>query len=176
MPFQLPNNSKRSTFLDEVLSPFLNPAYLADAKEAARNKYPIILYSDPSSSLKVYVEGNDIDAYTPNVVPNGAGDPKHYLAIVLREAIKAKWQSNALDRHRPNLLAVNYLLSTDFQFAVNSSRSCGWELADLGLQPHLDALAVSIVGINEQLTKKALKVVHVFSSDGQRASEFADVA
>lgn len=175
MPFQLPHGSERAEFLDTVFTPFLIPTYLADAKNAAKKKYPVVLYAHPSSSLRVYVEGDDVDAYTPGIIPNRVGSPEGYLKVALREAANAKRKSNALDQHRPNLVAVNYLLSTDYQLATNLRRTAG-RLLDLEVDPAIDALAVSVVGIDERLTKQALKVVHGSHCGLHRIGELADVA
>ena len=73
VPFQLPSNSCRDRFLDEILRPFLNPTCLANAKEMTKQEYPVVLYKDPNSSLHVYVEGDDADAYMPGILPNQDG-------------------------------------------------------------------------------------------------------
>lgn len=175
LPFQLPQNSDRSEFLDEVLSPFLAPTYLAAAKEASRQKYPMLLYSHPSNSLRVYVEGSDPDAYTPGIVPNRVGSPRGYFKRVLQEAVTAKKGSNALDLRRPNLVVVNYVLSADYQLAVNSPRTLEC-LTDSQIQYDFDALAVSVVGIDERLTKESLKVLNISHENRDRLSQIANVA
>lgn len=174
MRFHLPLNSKRSEFLDAILSPFLVPSYLEDAKNAATKKYPVLLFTDPSSSLRVYVEGADVDAYTPGIIQNQVGSPEAYLKVVLREAVQAKQGANGLDRHRPNLVAVNFLLSTDYQLAISSPRPVGWR-EEFETEHGVDALSVSVLGIDRRLTKRALQVVHVSDAERSRVSEFADV-
>lgn len=175
IPFQLPHGSERVEFLDTVFMPFLNPSYLAHAKDVARTRYPVVLYTHPSSSLKVYVEGDDVDAYTPGVIPNRVGSPEAYLKVALREAANAKRNSNALDEHRPHLVAVNYLLSTDYQLAGSYRRTTGRSL-DLEVDPGIDALAVAVVGIDERLTREALKVVHGSHTGLHRIAELVNVA
>ena len=155
LPFQLPQNSDRNSFLDKVMSQFRDPTCLAKAKEAAKQKYPVILYREPESSLHVYLEGDGVDAYMPGIVPNRTGSPELYVEQVLREAANAKKCSNALAKHRPNLLAVNFLLSDDYQLA-RSSRGIR---ALLKIEPNIDVLAASTVGINERLTMEKLEVV-----------------
>ena len=117
LPFQLPGNSKRNEFLDEILSRFLDPSYLANARIVAETKYPEVLYKDPESSLYIYVEGDNVDAHMPGIVPDQTGSPKSYVECVLKEAADAKKCSNDLKHHHPNLLAVNFVLSDDFQLA-----------------------------------------------------------
>lgn len=175
MPFQLPDGSEQVEFLDTVIAPFLNPSYLADAKDAAKRRYPVVLYTHPSTSLRVYVEGDDVDAYAPGIIPNRVGSPEGYLNVALREAANAKRKSNALAEHRPNLVAVNFLLSTDYQLA-GSLRSTSGRSLGLEVDPAIDALAVSVVGIDERLTREALKVVHGSHSGLHRIGELAVVA
>ena len=157
LPFQLPQNLDRTQFLDEVLRQSLDPGRLAKAKDNARKEYPVVLYKDPNSSLHIYVEANDPDAYRPGIVPNRTGDPKYYVECVLKEAVDAKKCSNALDDHHPNLLAVNYLLSTDFQVAEMLPHRVQ-SLTLPQIDPNIDALAVSTVGIDERLTREKLKI------------------
>ena len=153
LPFSLPSDSDRELFLDEVLSPFLDSAYLANAKERAKQKYPVDLYKHPDSSLRVYVEGDDPHAYTPE--NNVVGHPESYLETVLREAVRAKRNSNDLKNHRPNLVAVNCLLSTDYQLAESSRGTPSLPEND----PNIDALTVSAIGIDKRLTREKLEVV-----------------
>jgi hypothetical protein len=174
-PFQLPHGSDWVEFLDTALTPFLNPSYLADVKDAANKRHPVVLYTHPSSSLRVYVEGDDVDAYAPGAVPNRVGSPEGYLKVALREAANAKRTSNALREHRPNVVAVNLVLSTDYQLADGLRRTAGRSL-DLEVSPNIDALAVSVVGINERLTREALKVVHGSHLGLRRIGELAVVA
>jgi hypothetical protein len=175
MPFQLPRDSERDEFLDSIFTSFLTPAHLADAKNSAKRKYPVVLYAHPSSSLKVYLEGDDDDAYTSGVIPSTAGSPEGYLKVALQEAANAKRKSNALDGHRPNLVAVNYLLSTDYQFATSLRRTVSTVL-DVDIGPAIDALAISVVGIDQRLTKQAFQVVRGSHGGLSQIGELVDVA
>ena len=159
MPLQLPFGAERVDFLDTVFAPFLNPSYITKAKTDARERYPVVLYDHPDSSLRIYVEGEGVDPYAPEVIPNRTGSPEGYLKVALQEAANAKRNSNNLDRHRPNLVAVNYLLSIDFQLAESLRRTPS-RLLDFEIDPAIDALAISVVGINERLTRETLKVVY----------------
>ena len=163
LPFRLPRNSGREAFLNTILLPFLDPAYLESRKEQARQQYPVILYRHPNSSLRVYVEGSDIDAYEPGIIPHTGGDSENYLETALQEAVRAKQNSNKLEECRPNLLAVNYLLSVDFQVAESSPRTPA-NLTIPAIEPNIDALAVSTVGIDERLTREKLRVRRVNGS------------
>ena len=160
LPFSLPSGRARERLLHEVLMPFLDPGYLAKHKEDAGREYPVILYKDPDSSLHVYVEGSDADAYIPGRIPKEAGDPESYLKIALREAVRAKRNSNDLARHHPNLVAVNHLLSTDYRLAESSRRTSS--LAEI--DSNIDVLTVSSVGIDERLTREKLEVVMLADS------------
>jgi len=55
----------------------------------------------------IYVDGSDPDRYDPAVLPQKTGRPEEHLAVILREAVRAKAGSNRMAEHRPNLLAVN---------------------------------------------------------------------
>lgn len=173
-PFQLPLNSKRCAFIDAILSPFLVPAFLEDAKSAATKNYPVILYKDANSSLHIYVEGDDVDTYRPGIVPNQVGSPEAYLEVALREAIEAKQGKNKLDQHHPNLVAVNFLLSADFQLAINSSKSVDWG-RKFGTAHGVDAVAISVLGIDAKLTKESLQAIHVLEAEREPLSEFVIV-
>ncbi len=120
-------------------------------------KYPVILYQDPKSSLYIYIKGDDSNAYMPGIVPDNVGDSESYFSLALKEAVKAKRNSNNLKEHHPNILAVNYLLSEDFQLAESSERVRSSTLPRI--DPNIDMLAVSAVGIDEQLTKDKLKIM-----------------
>jgi hypothetical protein len=175
MPFQLPRDSERTEFLDSIFATHLNPERIADAKNAASKKYPVVLYAHPSSSLKVYVEGDDIDAYTSGIIPSTVGSPDGYLKVAVQEAANAKRNSNALNRHRPNLVAVNYLLSTDYQLATSLRRTAATVL-DVDVGRSIDALTISVVGIDQRLTKQEFKVVYGSRDGLSRIGELADVA
>jgi len=158
LPFTLPQNTDRNKLLDNIFTPFLNSSYVNKAKAGAQVKYPMVLYQDPKSSLCIYIEGDDSDAYMPGVIPESVGDPDSYFELVLKEAVKAKMDSNKLKEHHPNLLAVNYLLSEDFQLA-NASQQRAQSPVLPQIAPNIDVLAVSAVGIDEQLTKDKLKIM-----------------
>ena len=147
--FNLPANSDRTQFLDSALSPLLNPKILERAKIEAQHQNPVVL-SQPASSLVIYMTGPD-DSYMPGIVPNRVGDTEDYLEVILREAVRAKQNANALASHRPNLVAVNCALSIDAQLAIDMSRDLDLQLPAPALGPNLDALAISTVGITERL-------------------------
>ena len=162
-PFRLPQNSDRTEFLHEILSPFLDSSLLENAKEKARRKYPEVLYSHRSSSLYVYVKGDDEDAYEPSIIPSVVGNPESYLQVALNEAVRAKQNSNDLKNHHPNLVAVSYLLSTDYQVAKSLPERVQ-SLTLSKIEPNIDVLASSAIGIDERLSREKLKVIEVSRS------------
>ena len=171
--FELPRDSCRDKFLDERMSRFRDPAYLAEAKEAAKKEYPVLLDKQPESSLYIYVDGDDCDAYMPEIIPNQVGDPKLYVELVLKEAVEAKKCSNDLAEHRPNLLAVSFLLN-DWQVArMSPERVKSPTLPQI--DPNIDALAVSAVGIDQRLDREKLKVM-VRSERGECSSSLNLIA
>ena len=175
-PFRLPQNSDRAAFLHQVLSPFLDPAFVENAMEKAKRKYPEVLYKHPSSSLYVYVEGDDVDAaYEPGIISSVVGNPESYLQVALREAVGAKQCSNELKNHHPNLVAVNYLLSTDYQVAKSlPERVQSLTLPEI--EPNIDVLAASAIGIDERLSREKLEVIEVSRShvNCKHLNEIAD--
>lgn len=159
LPFSLPApHFEQDRFLDEILKQTVDPDALAKAKKNAESRYPAVLYEHAESSLVVWVEGDDCDAYMPGIIPNQTGDPKTYVECVLKEAVDAKKNSNDLTNHHPNLLAVSLLLSEDFQLAVDLSHRLK-SLCLPQIQPNVDVLAVSTIGIDERLTKGKLNCV-----------------
>lgn len=164
-PFQLPQKPKDQTlFLDTILSPFLDPTYLMAKKEEVKKQYPVLLYKDPNSSLHVYVDGDGSGVYNPlaDIPEKQCGEkkqkPKPYPEVALQEAVNAKQNKNNLAQHCPNLVAVNYALSSDYQLASHSPSPF------LNSGPNIDVLTGSAVGINERLTKEKLKVKGINNS------------
>ena len=119
-------------------------------------RYPVPLRHPGSDSLRIYVEGDG--EYDPSVFENKVGRPEAYLKQALTEAVAAKTGRNGLAYHRPNLLAVNYLLSADYQLAATFRGGI-----QTGMLPRnggdIDVLAVSAVGIDDLLTREALKII-----------------
>lgn len=159
LPFRLAGSSSVTDFVDQVLKRCLDVNRLAEAKRAAATQYPVVLFKDEDSSLCVYVRGENSDKYKPGVVPKLTGCPERYLELVLREAVEAKRFSNGLGGHRPNLLAVSFLLSKDFQLAEALRGLPAAAQIDADAGATIDALAVSTAGIHERLSKEKLKIV-----------------
>ena len=156
MQFSLPSNSERESFLSDVSKPFLNASLVEDAKREALVEYPVVLFDHQDSSLVIYIEGEG--DYMPGRIPNRTGSPSGYLKVALEEAASAKEGRNQLSMHRPNLVAVNFLLSTDFQLA----RSSAWQRDGYPLPrlpDDIDGLAVGTVGIDELVKSDSLSII-----------------
>lgn len=151
LPFVLPAGADTSTFLDKAIAPFLDPALLPRLREEARRRYPVLI-GNPASTLVIYVEGDDADAYDPSIHQSGTGDPDTHISVILREAVNAKAQSNQLGEHHPNLVAVNFLVSADAQLAFHLR-----EIQPMvELPEHIDAVAIGAVGIDARLQRNDL--------------------
>lgn len=158
MPFSLPTNDARSEFLDRMLSDFTKPEYIEHARSMALKKYPVLLLPPKGkNSLVVYMEGPDPEVYVPGIVSNRTGDSQTYLKVALSEAIRAKQDANSLGKRRPNLVAVNFSLSADAQFALNRADDLKLSISDTQLASSLDALAVAAVGIDERLERSRFR-------------------
>ena len=157
MRFSLPTDRERSRFLDRTLSNFTNPAYIERARSMALKEHPVLLLSTCGNSLVVYMEGPDPQIYVPGVVPNRTGDSQTYLKVALSEAIRAKQNANSLGKRRPNLVAVNFSLSADTQFALSRADDLKLSIPDTQLGPSLDALAIAAVGIDERLDRSRFR-------------------
>ena len=157
LPFSLPKDSARSEFLDRTLSNFINPGHIERARAKAMVKYPVILHQECGNSLVVYMEGPDTRMYVPGIVPNRTGDSQTYIKVAINEAIHAKKNANSLDGRRPNLVAVNFCLSADAQFALHQTDGLNLFISDIQLGPSLDALAIATIGIDERLERSLFK-------------------
>ena len=175
LPFSLPRNREISEFLNRVLSDFLDPVYLKNALEQAEQQYPVILY-EGESSLVIYAESMNSDAYMPGIIPNNTGRPETYMQVALREAIAAKCNANSLAQHRPNMLVVNFLMSQDFQISYNQAIQGSNSITTLELGSNIDAFAVSTIGINQRLTCENLRRVEPQESVSSALRKMTHVA
>ena len=157
MPFSLPTDCARSGFLDRTLSDFTNPTYIKRARSMALVKYPVLLSPKCENSLVVYMDGPDQAVYVSGIVPNRTGDSQTYLRVALNEAIRTKQNANSLCKRRPNLVAVNWSLSADAQFALNWADDLKLSIPNIQLGPCLDALAVAAVGIDKRLERSRFR-------------------
>lgn len=156
MPFSLPTDRKRSEFLDQTLG-ITNPTCIERARSTALMRYPVLMLPKCENSLVIYMEGPDPDAYVPGIVPNHIGNLQTYINVALREAIRAKHNANSLSSRHPNLVAINFSLSKDAQFAINRVEEVKLSIPDVQLSPNIDALAVAMVGIDERLERSRFR-------------------
>ncbi len=144
--------------LDQLLRPLLNDDQLASSRCSAKAKHPEVLSQSKDGKLFIYVQGPS-NTYDPTVFENAAGYPSFYLDVAIREAVKAKECANNLGSFRPNLLAVNYLLSSDFQ--LSSSMTTDNEQITPQSTVNIDAVAYAALGIDEKLTRKKFRLLTV---------------
>jgi hypothetical protein len=151
LPFSLPQNDDTAAFLDELLQAFLNSDSLQHALSAADERWPH-LFPVPKAAKNffVYLDG-DISAYDPGVLPNYTGDPESYLRDCLSKAVSNKQHANDLGEHRPNVLAINYLLGSDFYVAEQCQHELQEKMSEVNLGPTLDAILYTSTGVDENL-------------------------
>ena len=99
----LPKGSNIGGFLDSHLTPFCCPAY----RDRAQQRYVEVVY-DGRRNIRVLVQDWDEDGDVSNLA---AGSPRNHVATMLREAVNNKKGRNRLSDNRPNVLAVNLLLT-----------------------------------------------------------------
>ncbi|HHT9113008.1 MAG: hypothetical protein HZA47_09030 [Planctomycetes bacterium] len=152
--FSLPQNADTEKFLNDIFSPYLNPCFIDNKLKKAEKEWPVLLPTPQGiDNFYIYVEGNNQAEYISGRLPNASGIPENYLAVCFKEAINAKRNSNELSQHSNVLLAINFLLSTDFQGAANRQK----ELNELCLSEEIplcdfgnaiDGIFFSACGIN----------------------------
>ncbi len=109
-----------------------------------------ILFSDPCvPNFIVCLESDNL--ISPSTPPElfallNMGEPEPYLKVAIKESVSNK--KKQLEGHHPNLLAINYLLSLDYQIAT-ALRT----VPDLETLPEIwnacDAVLLASCGINE---------------------------
>ena len=174
LPLRMPQGPKLADLLSDLLKPFLDEPGLVTARLEATHRYPVVLSCSDDRRLSLYVEGASASAFDSSAIPSNSGDPEGTLVVALRESVNAKRQSNALGSHRPNMLAVNYLLSTDVQCSL-SRREVTPTPLDVSLEgSDLEAIAFAVSGIDAKLQRSDFRVAasvspthpcHVLASD-----------
>ncbi|MDQ6988146.1 MAG: hypothetical protein Q9M25_10120 [Mariprofundaceae bacterium] len=150
LPFKLPSDNARKPFLDKLFRPFLDPVFIENKQQEAQNSWPVYFPIPPDTeNFCVYLEG-PTDAYTYK--SNAAGDSRNYLEDAIKKGVDAKRNSNGLKSHRPNILAINYLLSVDYQASCYRHEDMGEELPSAAFAKTLDAVLLSSCGINCELS------------------------
>lgn len=165
LPFQIPAEN-RAQRISTFLAPLLDAESLENKRFEARQSYPVVVSSLEGTSLRLVLGTNDSSNYEPASGATLTGNPDSYLSVALREAVQAKSESNGLRSHRPNLLLINFLLSTDAQIAIHRARSLARALPDQELPDSIDAAAISTAGIDERLTNAALDLLPSSSLHG----------
>jgi hypothetical protein len=150
--FSLPKDNGVNNFLDEIFRPYLDPHFIESKVKETEKEYPVLLPPQGINNLYIYIEGNNPDNYIPDRLPNASGIPEDYLRICLKEAICSKQKQ--LSNYHPNILAVNYLLSGDFQIAANRQKDLNKlglseQISTLNFFNKIDGLFFSACGIND---------------------------
>lgn len=154
LPFSLPKNSDTAGFLDELFQPFLSPEFVDREIHAAGQCWPRYL-SVPreANNFFIYIEG-PIDAYGGQ--SNYTGDPVSFLQDCVSKAIGNKQDANKLAMNRPNILAINYLLSDEFFSAEQRQRELGEKRPEPKLGPNLDAVLYASAGVDQPLSQVSI--------------------
>jgi hypothetical protein len=152
----LPKNSDREPFFDDLFQRFLNTEDILEKLKAAQENYPVIIYKQ--NDIVIYAEGDDPTKYDPAILDYQTGDPEKYLNVAIKESIenKTKNDRNNLSEYRPNLLAINFLLSPDFQTALFIRNIKKGMMSSLEFNG-AEAILLAACGINE---KESLKIAH----------------
>jgi hypothetical protein len=161
LPFSLPQGDALTQEISRLLEPFVDKTVLSQAREQAKTRYPVVLSQTDDTRLKLYVDGKNVSAYSPTAMPKIDNNPDDSLERALREAVKSKKESNSLGKHRPNMLMVSYLLSTEVQLAEPDTLPCDL-LSDA---PHLEAIAYAAPGFHARLKKSHLHLAAAQSTD-----------
>lgn len=158
LPFQIPSKN-RGQLISSFLAPILDSGCLESGRREATQSYPFVLSRLDGTSLQLVLGTDDTTTYSPASGATLTGDPDSYLSVALREAVQAKSNANALASHRPNLLLINFLLSTDAQIAINHARSLSYSPSRPQLPDSIDTAAVTTTGIDEALTSAKLHLI-----------------
>ena len=137
----VPTGNRAARLLDELLEPLCDPRY---REKACRSEVTIVCKAS-SSNPCIRLTGKD--EYVPNTDPSGS--PREHVKRMLAESVRNKKQKNQLDQHRPNILAVNLLL-TDTQIASSLRQNVIQEMAPNLEDTTIDVLATAKgVGIDK---------------------------
>lgn len=144
LKFSLPNIDIAG-FLDQLLQPLLDPDFLRLKSTEAKLQSPVLLpVPTEAQNLYLYMEDVAAKSLSPHQPWATAGDPEAFLQVALREVIEGKAAQNNLANSRPNLLAVSYLLSRDFQLATALR-----PLPAVHIGPALDGVLITACGIDQ---------------------------
>jgi len=150
LPHRIPSDAAAlADFIDSLLRAVLNRSYTTFSQAAAAEQYPVPVTLPPgSTNAFVYMEGENASSYDPSVHPARAGAPDNYLQTALQEALANKSQRNDLPSKHPNLIAVNFVLSEDWQVAVQL-RPDKALVATSDVPAEIDAVFLAACGIQD---------------------------
>lgn len=151
LKFAMPQGAALTDELSRMLAPLLDEAGLAEARRQAATRYPVVLAQSADRRLSIFVEGESASAFDPAALQSNSGDPESTLAVALEETVNAKRRSNALGSHRPNLLMVNYLLSSDVQCARSYAAATAAPTSVSLIDSDVEAIAYVTTGIDRRL-------------------------
>lgn len=151
LPFAVASEALLTDEISKLLLPFIDECELSRKQALAVHAYPVVLSEGQHARMRIVLNGPNIDAYDSSIGSTSVGDPTEHLRIALGEAVQAKAGKNGLKAHHPNLVLVNLLLSRDAQGALYRSSLRGQELPPLRVPSDIDAIALSVVGIDRAL-------------------------
>jgi len=144
--FTLPHKQKElDAFLNELFTPLLNKEYLEAKFVEAHKKSPIEL-PIPDGAINLFITIEDDQSLSTNyLLPwTSAGDPVEYLKDAITKVLSAKAGENSLGEYHPNLLAINFLLGSDFQLS-RSIRA----IPHITLSKPIDSILLASCGIDQ---------------------------
>ncbi len=158
-PFSLPQDTLTGDFLHKLFSPYLDDKYLESKKKEAVRSWPVPLsIPDSAENFTVFMEGQSSANYDPSIYSNYTGNPDSYLGDALEKGVANKRDSNQLSANRPNVLAINYLLSGEFQTAYNRQKDLEIETPRINFGKALDAVIVAVCGIDQKFELAELSI------------------
>lgn len=150
--FSLP--IKKDDFLDELFKPFLLHETIIKLHKKSKKQNPVLLdLPKESGSLQLFFKSSK-NPYNPGIINNAAGDPELYLKDAINKSIANKENSNKLGekQFRPNLLAINFLVDRDFEYAFKRLKDLSGNLSSNDFGTKLDGLLLTVCGITQSLS------------------------
>lgn len=111
--------------------PFCCPAY----RDRAQQQYVEVVYDGPGN-VRVLVQDWDEEGKEGDMRNRAAGSPRNHVETMLRQAVNAKKDRNLLSENRPNVLAVNLLLTDSagaHSLRPNAIHETAPDLSDTGI-------------------------------------------